>query len=161
MKRIDSPQNSLVKTIRRLAQPRQRERNFLLEGRKLVDAALDGDTQIEMVVVSSTFRGRVPRSLRTSKHQLIYNADDESWEFYRLEEDPQGLRDRYGDASRVDPAALAELEAGLREQMVPRAGSRRLARGAARPVAPARWGAAAGSWCSGSSPSAPTPSSSR
>ncbi len=71
MKRIESPQNPLVKTIRRLAQPRKREDRFLLEGRKLVDAALDatidatidGCPRVETVVVSSTFSGRVPEGV--------------------------------------------------------------------------------------------------
>ena len=65
MKRIESPQNPLVKTIRRLAQPRQREDKFLLEGRKLVNAALEARiAQIDTVVVSSTFVGSVPENVR-------------------------------------------------------------------------------------------------
>ena len=56
----------------------------------------------ERAVYSETYRGREPRSVRTSKHQLIYNADDSSWEFYRLEADPQGLHNRYGDAVAED-----------------------------------------------------------
>lgn len=66
MKRIESPQNTLVKTIRRLAQPGKREDKFLLEGRKLVDAAtatVHGRAQIETVVVSSTFSGTVPEGV--------------------------------------------------------------------------------------------------
>ena len=66
MKRIESPQNTLVKTIRRLAQPGKREDKFLLEGRKLVDAAaatVPGRAQIETVVVSSTFSGTVPKGV--------------------------------------------------------------------------------------------------
>jgi TrmH family RNA methyltransferase len=66
MKRIESPQNTLVKTIRRLAQPGKREDKFLIEGRKLVDAAtatVHGRAQIETVVVSSTFSGTVPKGV--------------------------------------------------------------------------------------------------
>ncbi len=66
MKRIESPQNTLVKTIRRLAKPGKREDKFLLEGRKLVDAAaatVHGRAQIETVVVSSTFSGTVPKGV--------------------------------------------------------------------------------------------------
>lgn len=66
MKRIESPQNPLVKTIRRLAQPGKREDKFLLEGRKLVDAAMatvDGRARIETVVVSSTFSATVPKGV--------------------------------------------------------------------------------------------------
>ena len=63
MKRIESPQNPLVKTIRRLAQPRKREDRFLLEGSKLVDAALERGARIETVVISSTFSGRVPEGV--------------------------------------------------------------------------------------------------
>ena len=66
MKRIESPQNTLVKTIRRLAQPGKREDKFLIEGRKLVDAAtasVHGRAQIETVVVSSTFSGTVPEGV--------------------------------------------------------------------------------------------------
>lgn len=66
MKRIESPQNTLVKTIRRLAQPGKREDKFLIEGRKLVDAAtatVHGRARIETVVVSSTFSGTVPEGV--------------------------------------------------------------------------------------------------
>ena len=72
-------------------------------------------------VYSETFNGRLPRSLRTSKYQLIYNGDDDSWEFYRLEEDPRNVRDSYGVAGRTEPGLLAELEARLRERMAPQA----------------------------------------
>ena len=71
-------------------------------------------------VYSETFRGRKPRSFRTSSHHLIHNADDETWEFYRLEEDPKGMHDRYGDASRRDGTLLAELKAELLEQIAPK-----------------------------------------
>ncbi len=63
MKRIESPQNPLVKTIRRLAQARKREDRFLLEGSKLVDAVLERGARIETVVISSTFSGRVPEGV--------------------------------------------------------------------------------------------------
>jgi len=75
----------------------------------------------ERTVYSETFRGREPRSVRTSRHQLVYNADDASWEFYRLEEDPQGLRNRYGVAVAEDRVLLKELAAELLEHMGPKA----------------------------------------
>ncbi len=55
MKHIDSPNNPLVKTLRRLAHPRKREPQFLLEGRKLVDAAISSQTRLDTIVVSSSY----------------------------------------------------------------------------------------------------------
>lgn len=63
MRRIDSPTNPLVKTLRRLAHPRKREAQFLLEGKKLVDAALASSAEIETVVVSSAYRTTPPKDV--------------------------------------------------------------------------------------------------
>ena len=63
MRRIDSPTNPLVKTLRRLAHPRKREAQFLLEGKKLVDAALASGTEIETIVVSSAYRATPPKDV--------------------------------------------------------------------------------------------------
>ena len=60
MKHIDSETNPLIKTLRRLARPRKREPRFLLEGRKLVDAAIDSGIELEAIVVSTTYRGSPP-----------------------------------------------------------------------------------------------------
>lgn len=57
MKRVASAQNPLVKTLRRLAHPRKREPQFLLEGRKLVVTALRCGIEVETVVVSTAYRG--------------------------------------------------------------------------------------------------------
>ncbi|MGH9337592.1 MAG: RNA methyltransferase substrate-binding domain-containing protein, partial [Vicinamibacteria bacterium] len=53
MKQIESSANPLFKTIRRLAHPRKREPKILLEGRKLVRAALQSGVEIETVLVST------------------------------------------------------------------------------------------------------------
>jgi TrmH family RNA methyltransferase len=55
MKHIDSANNPLLKTLRRLAHPRKRTPQFLLEGRKLVDAAIDSGIEIDAIVVSSAY----------------------------------------------------------------------------------------------------------
>jgi len=60
MRRIESPTNPLVKTLHRLAHPRKREAQFLLEGKKLVDAVLQSGTEVETIVVSSTYGGGAP-----------------------------------------------------------------------------------------------------
>ncbi len=63
MRRIESPTNPLVKTLRRLAHPRKREVQFLLEGKKLVDAALASSTEVETIVVSSAYRSTPPKDV--------------------------------------------------------------------------------------------------
>jgi TrmH family RNA methyltransferase len=63
MRRIDSATNPLVKTLRRLAHPRKREAQFLLEGKKLVEAAIASGTEIATIVVSSTYRSTPPRDV--------------------------------------------------------------------------------------------------
>jgi len=60
MRRIKSPTNPLVKTLRRLAHPSKREAQFLLEGKKLVDAALRSGTEVETIFVSSAYRPTPP-----------------------------------------------------------------------------------------------------
>ena len=59
MKRIRSPRNPLVKTIRRLKRTGSREPLVLIEGRKLVAEAADSGLDLETVLVSSTFTGDV------------------------------------------------------------------------------------------------------
>ena len=81
------------------------------------DAAARSAEGEDRAVYSETFRGRKPRSLRTSKHQLIYNSNDDTWEFFRLEEDPQGLHNRYRDARRENDSLLSMLEGKLLEQL--------------------------------------------
>ena len=65
MRRIESPTNPLVKTLRRLAHPRKHEVQFLLEGKKLVDAALASGTEVETIVVSSAYRSTPPPNAPT------------------------------------------------------------------------------------------------
>ena len=62
MRRIESPSNPLVKTLFRLAHPRKREAQFLLEGKKLVDVALQSGTEVETIVVSSAYGGAPPEN---------------------------------------------------------------------------------------------------
>ena len=51
VKRIASPSNPLIKTVRRLAHPRRREARILLEGEKLVRAALESGLRIETLLL--------------------------------------------------------------------------------------------------------------
>ncbi|HSF17218.1 MAG TPA: RNA methyltransferase [Vicinamibacteria bacterium] len=53
MKRIDSPGNPLIKSVRRLARARRREAIILIEGRKLVAEALEGEAEVQSILVSS------------------------------------------------------------------------------------------------------------
>lgn len=54
MKRIASPANPLVKLVRRLAREGRRDPRFLLEGRKLVRAALESGVAIDFALVSGS-----------------------------------------------------------------------------------------------------------
>jgi len=56
MKRIESAHNPLVKALRRLAHPRKRGTEFLVEGRKLVDTAIASGAVIETIVLSTAYR---------------------------------------------------------------------------------------------------------
>jgi TrmH family RNA methyltransferase len=50
---LESPANPLVKLVRRLARGGRRDPRFLLEGRKLVQAALESGIEVECALVSS------------------------------------------------------------------------------------------------------------
>jgi TrmH family RNA methyltransferase len=50
---LESPANPLLKLVRRLARGRRRDPRFLLEGRKLVQAALESGIGIECALVAS------------------------------------------------------------------------------------------------------------
>lgn len=71
MKRIESSSNPLVKTLRRLAHPRKREPQFLLEGTKLVDAALESGITIDSIVVSSVYRAEGPAGTNAPAPELV------------------------------------------------------------------------------------------
>lgn len=53
MRLLESPANPLVKLVRRLARGGRRDPRFLLEGRKLVQAALESGIEVECALVSS------------------------------------------------------------------------------------------------------------
>jgi arylsulfatase A-like enzyme len=74
----------------------------------------------ETAVYSETFRGKKTRSLRTSSHQLIFNTDDDTWEFYSLREDPKARRNSYEAAIRRNETFLTNLKAGLIERITPK-----------------------------------------
>jgi TrmH family RNA methyltransferase len=50
---LESPKNPLIKLLRRLARGGRRDPRFLLEGRKLVQAALESGVEIDCALVSS------------------------------------------------------------------------------------------------------------
>lgn len=52
VKRIASPSNPLIKTVRRLAHPRRRESRFLIEGVKLVRTALESGIAIDDLLLA-------------------------------------------------------------------------------------------------------------
>lgn len=53
MRLLESPANPLIKLVRRLARGGRRDPRFLLEGRKLVQAALESGVEVECALVSS------------------------------------------------------------------------------------------------------------
>ena len=85
MRRIESATNPLVKTLRRLAHPSKREAQFLLEGKKLVAAALASGTEIETIVVSSAYRGAPPPNASTIE------LDDPLFRNVSTLESPEGI----------------------------------------------------------------------
>lgn len=83
MKRIASSSNPLVKTLRRLARPRKREAHFVLEGKKLVDAALESDVTVESIVVAASYRG--------DRHHDAIELTDSVYREVSTLETPEGI----------------------------------------------------------------------
>jgi len=110
MRRIESPTNPLVKTLRRLAHPRRREAQFLLEGKKLVDAALQSGTEIETIVVSSAYRTTFLRDV------AAVELDDALFRNVSTLESPEGI---LAIARRPSPtvprAGLIAVAAGIQD----------------------------------------------
>lgn len=75
MKRIDSPTNPLIKLVARLVRPQRRESRIVLEGRKLVDTALECGVAVETILVSSTFDEVATASLAQRGPELVVVRD--------------------------------------------------------------------------------------
>lgn len=91
MKRIDSPGNVLVKKIRRLARAsRSRRREILLEGFKLVAAAVESGIEIETIVVSSRVFARVGSEIPDTGAEIV-EADDALFRELSSVDSPEGV----------------------------------------------------------------------
>lgn len=86
-KRIESPANPLVKTLRRLA--RKREPSFLIEGSKLVSCALAEGLDLETVVVSDGFFEK-RREWRELDRPLVV-VDDALFASVSTVDSPEGI----------------------------------------------------------------------
>ncbi len=87
---IESTSNSLVKTVRRLARARKRESRFLVEGMKLVRAAIECGATLEHLV----FAHFLPAELRTSFGNLgldVVEVEDRVFRHMSSMDSPDGL----------------------------------------------------------------------
>ncbi len=75
MRLLESPSNPLIKLVRRLAGGRGRDPRFLLEGRKLVQAALESGIEIECALVSSGRATDDVRALEASGVEVVEVAE--------------------------------------------------------------------------------------
>ncbi len=118
MKLIESQANPLVKTLRRLAHPRKREVQFLLEGKKLVDAALESGTEVETIVVSSSYGGVAQRNAGTPriKNVRVVELDDALFRNVSTLESPEGILAIARRPSCAAPrSGLIAVAAGIQE----------------------------------------------
>ncbi len=110
MELIESQANPLVKTLRRLAHPRKREVQFLLEGKKLVDAALASGTEVETIVVSSAYRGTPP------PNAPVVELDDPLFRNVSTLESPEGILAIARRPSHTAPrSGLIAVAAGIQD----------------------------------------------
>jgi TrmH family RNA methyltransferase len=75
VKSIASPQNPIVKLVRRLARGGRRDPRFLLEGRKLVRAALESGFEIEGALVSGSRAREEARALEARGIEVVDVAE--------------------------------------------------------------------------------------
>lgn len=87
MKRIESVHNPLVKALRRLAHPRKRGGKLLVEGRKLVEAAITSGAVIETLVLSTAYRG-APIATETAD---VVELTDSLFRSVSTLESPEGI----------------------------------------------------------------------
>ena len=90
MKLLGSPANPLIKRVRRLARGRRRDPWFLLEGRKLVEAALDSGVEIECAVVSSGRAADEVRALEKRGIEVV-EATEKLFASVSSLESPEGI----------------------------------------------------------------------
>jgi TrmH family RNA methyltransferase len=115
--RIQSARNPLIQTVRRLAHPRRRESRFLLEGRKLVRAALASGFEVERVLVSR----RVPEEEKVELGASIELVEVSDRVFGQLSslDSPEGLlalaRRPERSLSQLRPEGFIVVSAGIQD----------------------------------------------
>jgi TrmH family RNA methyltransferase len=92
MKRIASPHNPLLKRVRQLARGRRRGSELLLEGRKLVDAALASGVTLDCALVSSGDRApaELARAIEARGIEVI-ELPESLFESVSSVESPEGI----------------------------------------------------------------------
>jgi TrmH family RNA methyltransferase len=90
VKRIESPANPLLKLVRRLARGGRRDARFLLEGRKLVRAALASGVDVERALVA---RGRADEEVRDleSRGIEVLEASERTFQSVSSVRSPEGI----------------------------------------------------------------------
>ena len=68
--------------------------NLQLPGLNLLDPK-NMKQILSRAIYSETFKGKIPRSVKTKEFKLIYNSRDKDFEFYNLKKDPQELKNLY------------------------------------------------------------------
>lgn len=89
MKQLNSSRNPLIKKLRRLSLARRRESSIIIEGRKLVYAALQADIKIETLVVTSSFNSK--GLLQPHHSSLCVKIPDNLFHTISTLESPDGI----------------------------------------------------------------------
>jgi TrmH family RNA methyltransferase len=87
---LESPANPLVKLVRRLARGGRRDPRFLLEGRKLVLAALESGVEVECTLVSSGRATDEVRALEARGIEVV-EATEKLFRSVSSLESPEGI----------------------------------------------------------------------
>ena len=149
MRLLESPANPLLKLVRRLARGRRRDPRFLLEGRKLVQAALESGVGIECALVS---RGQAADDVRAleAKGVEVVEVTEKLFRSASTLDSPEGIlavaRRPVRSLSELAPEGIVLVSAGIQDpgnlgalaRIVEAAGARALVlvKGSADPFAP-------------------------
>jgi TrmH family RNA methyltransferase len=90
VKLIGSPSNPLVKLVRRLAREGRRDPRFLLEGRKLVRAALESGVEIDCALVSGSRAIEEARELEARGIEVV-ETTERLFGSVSSQESPEGI----------------------------------------------------------------------
>jgi TrmH family RNA methyltransferase len=144
-----SPANPLLKLVRRLARGRRRDPRFLIEGRKLVQAALDSGIGIECALVA---RGRATDDVRAleARGVEVVEVTEKLFREASTLDSPEGIlavaRRPARSVSELAPEGVVLVSAGIQDpgnlgalaRIAEAAGARALVllKGSADPFAP-------------------------